>query len=328
MAIRGLIVTQAALALTVLAGCTTPDFRFAPEPGSGGQPVNVPPGSAGAEAAGGDGSGGSGVGGGNGGNGGTGGDTSAGTSGGGGVSASGAPSDAGAAGSAPVESHPAGTGLQFDGTSYITFGAAPADDLTIEMWISTTTKGGSPNFYNGAALFFADVPTSRNDFGATIVGDSFAFGTGSPDVTALSETPVNTGRWVHVAGTRKRSTGIVRVIVNGRAESTLVTGNNKALSDADLPWMGGRLDDMTVVSAFSGIIDEVRLWNVARTSLEISESMNIELKGDEPGLVGYWRFDEGSGLLAADSSPSNAPAKLGGADSTHAPKWVSYPAQQ
>ena len=324
MSIRGPIVVQALLALALLVRCTTPDFRFAPEPGIGGQPVNLPPGSAGAEATGGDAAGGRGGDGG----GGKAGDASAGTFGGGGFSEGGGPSEAGAAGSEPVESHPAGTGLQFDGNSYVTFAAAPTDDLTIEMWIATTTKGGSPNFYNGAALFFADVPYSKNDFGATIVGDSFAFGTGYPDVTALSETPVNTGRWVHVAGTRKRSTGIVRVIVNGRAESTLVTGNTRALNEADLPWMGGHLEDMTVAHAFTGIIDEVRLWNIARSSAEISATMNSELKGDEPGLVGYWRFDDGNGFVAADSSPSKVPAKLGGTDSTHAPKWVNYPAQQ
>ncbi len=46
----------------------------------------------------------------------------------------------------------------------------------------------------------------------------------------------------------------------------------------------------------------MRLWNVARTAEEIRESMNRHLIGNEPGLVGYWRFDEGTGEIAFDSS--------------------------
>jgi len=46
---------------------------------------------------------------------------------------------------------------------------------------------------------------------------------------------------------------------------------------------------------FQGQIDEVRIWNRTRTRTEIITSMNHRLEGREPGLVGYWRFDEGSG---------------------------------
>jgi hypothetical protein len=39
-----------------------------------------------------------------------------------------------------------------------------------------------------------------------------------------------------------------------------------------------------------------------RTAAEIASTMNQRLTGKEPGLVGYCRFDEGSGLSAADAS--------------------------
>src|SRR5208282_2285818 len=51
-----------------------------------------------------------------------------------------------------------------------------------------------------------------------------------------------------------------------------------------------------------GLIDEVRVWDVARTQAQIQANMNCELAGTEPGLDGYWRFDEGTGTTTADSS--------------------------
>ena len=52
-----------------------------------------------------------------------------------------------------------------------------------------------------------------------------------------------------------------------------------------------------------GILDEVRIWNVARSPEEVLNNMNRPLSGNESGLVGYWKFDETSGTIAHDSSP-------------------------
>ncbi len=43
---------------------------------------------------------------------------------------------------------------------------------------------------------------------------------------------------------------------------------------------------------FDGLIDDVRIWDHARTPSEIAARMNCRLSGDEPGLVANWTFDE------------------------------------
>ena len=53
---------------------------------------------------------------------------------------------------------------------------------------------------------------------------------------------------------------------------------------------------------YTGQIDEVRIWNYARTQTEIRRDMCRRLTGTESGLVGYWRFDECGGNTAFDSS--------------------------
>ena len=45
---------------------------------------------------------------------------------------------------------------------------------------------------------------------------------------------------------------------------------------------------------FDGFIDDVRLWNVARTREQIANAMNCSLTGHEKGLVAYWPFDDSS----------------------------------
>ena len=52
---------------------------------------------------------------------------------------------------------------------------------------------------------------------------------------------------------------------------------------------------------FDGFIDEVGVWNVARTRDRIQADM-IRLAPDDVGLMAYWHFDEGSGTTTADAS--------------------------
>jgi hypothetical protein len=51
---------------------------------------------------------------------------------------------------------------------------------------------------------------------------------------------------------------------------------------------------------FMGCIDEVRVWNRARTEEEIRINMEEYLTGNENNLTAYWKMNEGSGLEILD----------------------------
>jgi hypothetical protein len=104
------------------------------------------------------------------------------------------------------------------------------------------------------------------------------------------------GQWVHIAITKDSSNNIVfyRNSVASGTASQAITGNDISFT------VGDRTGGGLTVTAFNGQIDEVRIWSVAHTQEEIRATMNVTLQGDEPGLVGYWRFDDGT---ANDSSP-------------------------
>ncbi|PHN01567.1 hypothetical protein CRP01_36310 [Flavilitoribacter nigricans DSM 23189 = NBRC 102662] len=44
---------------------------------------------------------------------------------------------------------------------------------------------------------------------------------------------------------------------------------------------------------FHGRMDDIRIWNTARTEEQIAEAMNRELMGTEPGLLAYYNLGEG-----------------------------------
>ena len=44
---------------------------------------------------------------------------------------------------------------------------------------------------------------------------------------------------------------------------------------------------------FNGNLDDIRIWNVAKTADQVTASKNCELQGDETGLIAYYNFNEG-----------------------------------
>jgi hypothetical protein len=226
-----------------------------------------------------------------------------------------APADTGGGtgGSYPDASTCAGYAVVFNGFAYGTISNRPVeDDFTLEAWIKTTdARTGMNNFFEGSGLIYADVPGKANDFGSSLINGRFAFGVGNPDTTIVSTSTVNTGQWVHVAATRKMSTGEIQVFVNGTMEASLIVAQTSSLNASVSMSLGANVNDARY---FTGSMDEVRIWNVVRTQSEISTNMHKRMNGNETGLVGYYRFDQPGADTAKDLSPKMGDATLVGPD--------------
>ena len=72
------------------------------------------------------------------------------------------------------------------------------------------------------------------------------------------------------------------------------------------------------------VVDEVRLWSVARSQEQVRATMNTRLSGDEPGLLAYWPFDEGQGQVVGDASGNGNDGQLGNSTAvdTSDPRWI------
>lgn len=210
--------------------------------------------------------------------------------------------------------------LQFDGVDdFVRMSRPVADDFTLEAWIQTTVSGPGPNFWDGPPVFHADVDGPNSDFGSSIQNGKLAFGMGAPDLTVVGATNVATGNWVHVAVTRVKSSGTVTLFVNGVQDGQRTGMSTATLSANPKMDIGANFNNGHF---FKGLIDEVRAWNIVRTPAQILATMKAPLDGNEPGLVGYWRFDEASGDVASDTSSIQAHGALGNGDAGARPQRV------
>ncbi len=81
---------------------------------------------------------------------------------------------------------------------------------------------------------------------------------------------------------------------------------NGAPADATITTM--RTMDINVLGNASsgaspvGRLGEVRLWNLRLSDAEVAAHARASISGNEPGLVGYWPFDEAAGATAFDRS--------------------------
>ena len=112
------------------------------------------------------------------------------------------------------------------------------------------------NWFGGAYLFHADVPTLSNDFATALVNGNFAFATGNPNTSIVSTSLVNTGLWVHVAATRVKATGAISIFVNGVLEASGTSTNTGPLDGSNTASLGPPSNGAAFY--FTGDLDEVR----------------------------------------------------------------------
>jgi hypothetical protein len=131
------------------------------------------------------------------------------------------------------------------------------------------------------------------------------------------------GTWHHFAGvyaTNRASFWVDGVQVSSQ------THNLGALTHLPLTdlYIGAGLPVTLQNEYFAGRIDEVRIWNYPRTPAQIQATWSATLSGSEPGLVAYWRFDEGAGQVAGDASPYGNHGELGASAGVEAsdPTWM------
>jgi hypothetical protein len=152
----------------------------------------------------------------------------------------------------------------------------PTGAITIEAWVKVTAtncrsiagKGWTTAYWLGVCS-----TTLRSYFRGSAAGSLFDAGTVPADV------------WTHIAATYNGVTHahyINGVLANSRAEAGALAVNTLGFRiGSDAAW------DFVP----QGDIDEVRLWNVARTGAEILANMNKGIQNGVPGLVAVWSLD-------------------------------------
>ncbi len=164
--------------------------------------------------------------------------------------------------------------------------------FTMEAWVnysglnSTIVDKGNYNF-----LWQLSANGNANKMGY------FERSTGWKYSTAL--VPENT--WTHVAITLQN--GTLTFYINGVPSGTAAVVS--AFQDNQPMNIGRQQPTACVCNHFNGSMDELRLWNVAKSQAEIQASMNIGVAANSAGLVAYYKFNDASGNTVYDATSNN-----------------------
>lgn len=154
----------------------------------------------------------------------------------------------------------------------------PTNALTIEAWISVTT---APSPENCRSIIGKNWLQSY--WLGVCSGVLRSYLKGSTSVRNGGVIPSN--QWTHVA-----------VVFTGAERRHYINGEliNSFPEAAPLPTSGDPVrigSDVSWQFTPQGAIDEVRLWNVARTTAQIRSAINVAITAPQPGLVAVWSLD-------------------------------------
>jgi hypothetical protein len=189
------------------------------------------------------------------------------------------------------------------------------DPYTIEFWVKLSSDDPGNSFFSdwdGNDYTTFRVPNGRIEFG--LYDGTSRVWTPESSISILDE-------WHHCCGINNGSE-IKLYLDGGLVGSTphsLVISTNAFLV----------MEDATAGTPnyAKGNICDIRFWDHERTPTEIQDNMYKRLNGDEPGLVAYYKLDEGTGTVATDSTGTNDGTINGATWVANEPLYFMNPAE-
>lgn len=211
--------------------------------------------------------------------------------------------------------------LLFDsqgGMSFINNFTHTADALSVAFWVKNDVLSGVNNYIN-----IINTDTGDNIF-ALKADNSQTQGllqgvlnlSGNINILESDSSVFGTGNWTHVAATWDGSTNNFILYVDGLAKKT------GTYTSGTMQTNGNQLLVSGVKQGMEGAFDELRVYNRALSSSEVSTLYSNPDSAAVDGLEGCWQFEEGTGVNIADAGPDpKHPATLynGGTWNTDVP---------
>ncbi len=239
-----------------------------------------------------------------------------------------------------VATEPGTGGLFFDGANdFVTFGPTNALGLsrfTLECWFRRGNGGTAASSGAGGipdALPLVTKGAAENEFGVTNMNYFLGLDQSSGQLVADFEegdagatpglnhpvtgaTVIVSNVWTHGAATYDGTNWAL--YVNGVLDATMVVGQPPQSQSIQHAGLGSSLNTVGAPQGFfCGAMDEVRIWNYARSAAQITGAMNSAISS-ESGLVSRWSLDEGAGTTAGNSVNANVGGVL-----SNGPVWVA-----
>lgn len=174
--------------------------------------------------------------------------------------------------------------------------------LTIEFWFKKDNDfiEDTPGQIDMEGLIYKGYTTSADrHFNFGIKQNSapfflnFSVSNGGTVFQLNSESIIQAFEWYHVAGVIDEQS--ISLYINGILQgSAEISGSVNYVS---APIVIGKVSSESYANRhYHGHIDDIRLWNEARSESEILDYLGSPLQGDEENLVGYWTFDDATAI--------------------------------
>jgi len=219
--------------------------------------------------------------------------------------------------------------LDFDGTDdVVNIGDkdfSTMAEFTVEAWFKTTNTSDNQRIVckdqqgtPGNFIFWYNTSLGWEFMAYDNVANTWQRAT-------YNSTSENDGNWHHIAGVIDQTDNKVYLYMDGVLKaSDDFTANFMDDSDGEELVIGADSDlDNGVSFPFDGTIDEVRMWDVARTQMQLRDNMHKELDSPltESNLYAYYQFNETSGTNLPDESSNSNDGTL--TDMDPSTDWVS-----
>jgi hypothetical protein len=160
---------------------------------------------------------------------------------------------------------------------------------TVEAWIKTDNAGSG----------WRAIVNKQLAYGIYLYGNNLALWDMQNWQAVYTTTNLADNNWHHIAFSfQDNVTNGTKIYADGVPILTTTIGVDistiNILVGASPSTLGGHTQQ------FNGAIDQVRVWNTARTDAEILENYQKCLIGNETGLVMLWDFEEGTGINVSD----------------------------
>jgi len=190
------------------------------------------------------------------------------------------------------------------------------NDLTFEAWVkldpdnlplnyAAVIDGREEGLENSKSLSFKTVDDELKFFSEWQGSWEFA-----PEAGVNVVTP---DEWQHLAAVVSSTDQTATFYLNGEEGATITVDDYPNLG-AEVSWATLRVGNAnrSANGTVFGLIDEVRIWTVARSATEIADNMNKEIDPETEGLLAYYQCNEESGSETLTDALGNNDAAING----------------
>lgn len=212
--------------------------------------------------------------------------------------------------------------LDFEGADYIEIPAAVFNSvdshITISFWQygDAALQPQNDIIFEGINADGIRVLNCHLPWGdAKVYWDAGTNGTLGDRASKAANASLFEGKWNHWAFTKDVATGLMRIYLNGNV--WLSFNNKTALMDGIVKFRIGSGANGGLF--YDGLINEFQVWDKALDVNTVKQWMYKDIDATHPNyqnLRAYYKFDEGTGLVATDASPNSFDGQMWGA-----PRW-------